>query len=162
MEKLKNFLKNFQHSSTKTIGKEFAKYISNNRDMFDDYSVLEKKISSYNELYSQVKDFIRALDKSYKTIYNVRNTIYQVDYKLMEKFFKLRDELKKYGYYLEVGRKENGLNEDISGKWIEWKYKLVFLVVGKNMEIEFENIDDIRVEDYMGFWDRIKKRLGLG
>jgi len=30
------------------------------------------------------------------------------------------------------------------------------------MEIEFESIDDIRVEDYMGFWDRIKKRLGLG
>jgi len=58
MEKLKNFLKNFRFSSTKTTGKEFAKYISNNRDMFDDYSVLEKKISSYNELYSQVKDFI--------------------------------------------------------------------------------------------------------
>jgi len=37
----------------------------------------------------------------------------------MEKFFKLRNELKKYGYYLEVERKENGLNEDISDKWIE-------------------------------------------
>ena len=254
MEKLKKFLNNFQYSSTKTIGKEFAKYIANNRDMFDDYGVLEKKISSYNELYGQVKDFIiskriefqgavdiddivgtdhfkyvglsylemiekgikmdinipllienpiyyfenkprepnilyatfnfsnakkisfveehgnhrttlakviRALDRSYKTIYNVKNTIYQVDYKSMEKFFKLRDELKKYGYYLEVRKKENGLSEDISGKWIEWRYKLVFLVEGKNMEIEFDDIDDIRVEDYMGFWDRIKKKLGL-
>jgi len=55
VEKLKKFLNNFQYSSTKTIGKEFAKYIANNRDMFDDYGVLEKKISSYNELYGQFK-----------------------------------------------------------------------------------------------------------